>query len=105
MCIRDRCRAVAGRHVGLVDAPGIQRRPYTRPCAKRVEAAMDLSNASVWWIAAGVAVAAELATGTFYLLMIALGLGAAALATYFGATPPIQIRVAADEGGDEDLDR
>ena len=28
---------------------------------------MDLSNASVWWIAAGVAVAAELATGTFYL--------------------------------------
>ena len=60
---------------------------------------MDLSNASVWWIAAGVAVAAELATGTFYLLMIALGLGAAALATYFGATPPIQILVAALVGG------
>ena len=39
---------------------------------------MDLSSASVWWIAAGVAVAAELATGTFYLLMIALGLGAGA---------------------------
>ena len=34
---------------------------------------MDLSNATLWWIAAGVAVAAELATGTFYLLMIALG--------------------------------
>ena len=60
---------------------------------------MDLSNASVWWIAAGVAVAAELATGTFYLLMIALGLGAAALAAYFGATPPIQILVAALVGG------
>ena len=30
---------------------------------------MDLSSASVWWVAAGVAVAAELATGTFYLLM------------------------------------
>ena len=60
---------------------------------------MDLSNASVWWIAAGVAVAAELATGTFYLLMIALGLGAAALAAYFGATPPIQILVAAVVGG------
>ena len=45
---------------------------------------MDLSNASVWWIAAGVAVAAELATGTFYLLMIALGLGAGALAAHFG---------------------
>jgi membrane protein implicated in regulation of membrane protease activity len=60
---------------------------------------MDLSNASVWWIAAGVAVAAELATGTFYLLMIALGLGAAALAAHFGATPPIQILVAAIVGG------
>jgi len=60
---------------------------------------MDLSNASVWWIAAGVAVAAELATGTFYLLMIALGLGVAALAAHFGATPPIQILVAALVGG------
>ena len=60
---------------------------------------MDLSNASVWWIAAGVAVAAELATGTFYLLMIAAGLGAAALAAYFGTTPSIQILVAAVVGG------
>jgi membrane protein implicated in regulation of membrane protease activity len=60
---------------------------------------MDLSSASVWWIAAGVAVAAELATGTFYLLMIALGLGAAALAAHFGATPPIQLLVAAVVGG------
>jgi len=60
---------------------------------------MDLSNASVWSIAAGVAVAAELATGTFYLLMIALGLGAAALAAHFGATPPIQLFVAAVVGG------
>jgi membrane protein implicated in regulation of membrane protease activity len=60
---------------------------------------MDLSNASVWSIAAGVAVAAELATGTFYLLMIALGLGAAALAAHFGATPPIQLLAAALVGG------
>ena len=60
---------------------------------------MDLSNASVWWIAAGVAVAAELATGTFYLLMIALGLGAAAVAAHFGATQPIQLLVAAVVGG------
>jgi membrane protein implicated in regulation of membrane protease activity len=60
---------------------------------------MELSSASVWWIAAGVAVAAELATGTFYLLMIALGLGAAALAAHFGSTPPIQLLVAAVVGG------
>ena len=60
---------------------------------------MDLSSASVWWIAAGVAVAAELATGTFYLLMIALGLAAGALATHFGSTQPIQLLVAAVVGG------
>ena len=60
---------------------------------------MDLSNASVWWIAAGVAVAAELATGTFYLLMIALGLGAGALAAHLGSTQPIQLLVAAVVSG------
>ena len=60
---------------------------------------MDLSNASVWWIAAGVTVAAELATGTFYLLMIALGLAAGALAVAFGAAPAVQLVVAALVGG------
>jgi len=60
---------------------------------------MDLSPASLWWIAAGIAVAAELATGTFYLLMVALGLGAGALAAHFGATQPIQFLVAAVVGG------
>ena len=60
---------------------------------------MDLSPASLWWIAAGVAVAAELATGTFYLLMIALGLGAGALAAHLGSTQPIQLLVAAVVGG------
>ena len=37
---------------------------------------MDWSLATWWWIAAGVLVAAELASGTFYLLMLALGAGA-----------------------------
>ena len=60
---------------------------------------MDLSNASVWWIAAGVVVAAELATGTFYLLMIALGLAAGALAAHFGSGQPIQLVAAALVGG------
>jgi len=32
---------------------------------------MDWSAATGWWIVAGVLVAAELATGTFYLLMLA----------------------------------
>jgi membrane protein implicated in regulation of membrane protease activity len=60
---------------------------------------MDLSHASLWWIAAGVAVAAELATGTFYLLMIALGLAAGAIAAYLGSGQPIQFLVAAVVGG------
>src|ERR671928_123616 len=38
---------------------------------------MDISASTFWWVAAGVAVAAELTTGTFYLLMVALGLDAA----------------------------
>ena len=60
---------------------------------------MDLSNASLWWIAAGVAVAAELATGTFYLLMIALGLAAGALAAQFGSTESLQFVAAAVVAG------
>jgi membrane protein implicated in regulation of membrane protease activity len=52
---------------------------------------MDLSAATFWWVAAGVAVAAELATGTFYLLMIALGLAAAAVAAHLGLANSGQI--------------
>ena len=39
---------------------------------------MDWSASTGWWLAAGVLVAAELATGTFYLLMLALGAAAGA---------------------------
>ncbi|MFT3665669.1 NfeD family protein [Piscinibacter sp.] len=54
-----------------------------------------MSAATLWWVAAGVAVAAELATGTFYLLMIALGLAAGALAAHLGLAPSAQVVVAA----------
>jgi membrane protein implicated in regulation of membrane protease activity len=37
---------------------------------------MDWNWATAWWIVAGVLVAAELATGTFYLLMLAAGAAA-----------------------------
>ena len=52
---------------------------------------MDVSAATFWWVAAGVLVAAELATGTFYLLMIALGLAAAAVAAHLGLGLTAQI--------------
>jgi len=60
---------------------------------------MDMSPSTFWWVAAGVAVAAELATGTFYLLMFALGLAAAALAALLGFKLPGQLVMAALVGG------
>jgi membrane protein implicated in regulation of membrane protease activity len=43
---------------------------------------LDWNTANLWWLAAGVLVAAELATGTFYLLMVGLGCAAGALAAH-----------------------
>ncbi|MDO9404443.1 MAG: NfeD family protein [Polaromonas sp.] len=57
-----------------------------------------MAESTIWWIAAGVAVALELATGTFYLLMLALGLVAAALAAHLGLGLIGQILTAAVVG-------
>jgi membrane protein implicated in regulation of membrane protease activity len=56
---------------------------------------MDWNLAAWWWIAAGLLVAAELATGTFYLLMLALGALAGALAAHAGAGFNAQLLTAA----------
>ncbi|HEU6455220.1 MAG TPA: NfeD family protein, partial [Roseateles sp.] len=45
---------------------------------------MDWTDATTWWIAAGVLVAIELGTGTIYLLMLAVGAVAGALAAHLG---------------------
>jgi len=60
---------------------------------------MDMAEATSWWIVAGVLVATELATGTFYLLMLALGAVAAALAAHAGVTFNGQLLAAAAVGG------
>jgi membrane protein implicated in regulation of membrane protease activity len=57
-----------------------------------------MTQATFWWIAAGVAVAFELGTGTFYLLMIALGLASGAIAAHIGLSGTTQIAVAAIVG-------
>ena len=57
------------------------------------------SSSTLWWIAAGVLVAAELTTGTFYLLMLALGAAAAALGAHAGLPVSLQIVAAAIVGG------
>ncbi|MFZ4651489.1 MAG: NfeD family protein [Rubrivivax sp.] len=56
---------------------------------------MDFSDSTLWWVLAGALVAAELLTGTFYLLMIALGAAAGALAAHAGATGTAQVVAAA----------
>lgn len=56
---------------------------------------MGWSLATVWWIVAGVLVAVELATGSFYLLMLALGAAAAAVAAHLGLGINAQLAVGA----------
>ncbi|MEH0165411.1 NfeD family protein [Paucibacter sp. JuS9] len=58
-----------------------------------------MNQAIAWWIVAGLLVAAELATGTFYLLMLAVGAAAAALAAHLGLSLPIQMVTGAVIGG------
>lgn len=58
-----------------------------------------MATTTVWWILAGVAVGLELLSGTFYLLMLALGLTAGALAAHAGLSSTLQLVVAAAVGG------
>lgn len=54
-----------------------------------------MSDAGIWWVLAGVAIAFELTTGTFYLLMLALGLAVGGLAAHFGLNLSLQMLSAA----------
>ena len=56
---------------------------------------MDWNAPTWWWVVAGVLVAAELASGTFYLLMLALGCAAGALAAHAGLATTPQLMTAA----------
>ena len=58
-----------------------------------------MDDANIWWLLTGVTVAAELMTGTFYLLMFALGLAAAAIAASLGLGVSTQLVIAAVVGG------
>lgn len=56
---------------------------------------MNLEPSTIWWLMAGAAVVAELLTGTFYLLMLAIGLAAGALAAHAGLGSTGQILTSA----------
>jgi membrane protein implicated in regulation of membrane protease activity len=60
---------------------------------------MDFQASTLWWVAAGVLVAVELGTGTFYLLMLALGAACGAIAAHLGFASTAQIAIAALVGG------
>jgi membrane protein implicated in regulation of membrane protease activity len=64
-----------------------------------METTMSWNAPTLWWLAAGVLVAAELSTGTFYLLMVALGCGAGAIAAHLGLGGTAQLITAALLGG------
>ncbi|MFT4242674.1 MAG: NfeD family protein [Acidovorax sp.] len=57
-----------------------------------------MQESTLWWLAAGALVVAELVTGTFYLLMVATGFIAGALAAHLGFALPVQIAAAAIVG-------
>jgi len=58
-----------------------------------------MNESTAWWLVTGVLVAAELMTGTFYLLMLAIGAVAAAGAAHLGASLTTQLATAALIGG------
>jgi membrane protein implicated in regulation of membrane protease activity len=58
-----------------------------------------MAHSTIWWVLAGLIVTAELVTGTFYLLMISLGMVAAALAAHLGVSLVGQCVVGALVGG------
>jgi membrane protein implicated in regulation of membrane protease activity len=58
-----------------------------------------VSDATVWWVLTALLVGAELVTGTFYLLMLALGAAGGALAAYAGLGQSVQLIAAGVLGG------
>jgi membrane protein implicated in regulation of membrane protease activity len=58
-----------------------------------------METSTIWWVLAGIAVAAELLIGSFYLLMLSLGMAAGAIAAQVGCAPTTQLVVAAAVGG------
>ncbi|MBC5783533.1 NfeD family protein [Ramlibacter sp. USB13] len=58
-----------------------------------------MADWTFWWLLAGAAVAVELLTGTFYLLMLGIGMAAGALAAHAGASMTAQVVAAAIVGG------
>ena len=64
-----------------------------------VDKGNDMAQSTLWWLLAGGTVVLELVSGTFYLLMLATGLAAGALAAHAGLAPALQFTTAAVVAG------
>jgi membrane protein implicated in regulation of membrane protease activity len=58
-----------------------------------------MAESTIWWLLAGALIAVELITGTFYLLMLAIGMAAGAIAAHAGGSTVVQLVAAAAVGG------
>ena len=58
-----------------------------------------MAESTIWWVLAGTIVAIELATSTFYLLMLGIGMAAGAIAAHIGLPLTGQLFTAAIVGG------
>jgi membrane protein implicated in regulation of membrane protease activity len=58
-----------------------------------------MDESTIWWLLTGAVVAVELATGTFYLLMLSIGMTAAAIAAHLALPFTVQAITAASVGG------
>ncbi|MDR6889037.1 MULTISPECIES: NfeD family protein [Variovorax] len=57
-----------------------------------------MANSTIWWLIAGAAIVLELLSGTVYLLLLATGFAAAAIAAHVGLGTVTQLVVAAVVG-------
>jgi membrane protein implicated in regulation of membrane protease activity len=57
-----------------------------------------MADSTLWWLLSGALVALELVSGTFYLLMLALGASAAAVSAHLGVSLITQLVVASAVG-------
>ena len=57
-----------------------------------------MTPTTIWWVLAGLAVVAQLMTGTFHILMLAAALAAGALAAMLGGTLILQLLAVAVVG-------
>jgi len=72
-------------------SPKIRRTGNKKPQYEPRRYNMNLNPATLWWLMAGVTVAIELLSGTFYLLMLAIGMAAGAVAAHMGLGLTMQI--------------